>query len=130
MKVLFTTGALMGALAVILGAFGAHKLKDVLQPEQLQTFETGVRYHFYHVFAILAAGLLAMKFPGAGFETAGWFFFAGIILFSGSVYLLACKELLHLEGMTRILGPVTPVGGILFIIGWSLLALYLFRNVN
>lgn len=128
MKVLFTAGALFGALAVVLGAFGAHKLKELLDPAQLQTFETGVRYHFYHVFAMLFAAVLAMKYPQAGFDTAGWIFLAGIVLFSGSVYLLACRDLLHLGSFTRILGPVTPIGGLLFIAGWVMLAVKAWRN--
>jgi len=130
MKVLFTTGALLGALAVVFGAFGAHKLKDLLQPDQLQSFETGVRYQFYHVFVILITGMLALKFGPGGFVSAGWLFVVGIVLFSGSIYLLSCKELLHLEGITRVLGPITPLGGLLLIAGWVLLAVQLYKKLG
>lgn len=128
MKVLFTTGAILGALAVMAGAFGAHKLRELLQPDQLQSFETAVRYQFYHVFAIFLAGLLAMKYPQAGFTTAGWLFAAGIVLFSGSIYLLACRDLLGLGGAVRVLGPVTPLGGLVFILGWIWLAIKVIKN--
>jgi uncharacterized membrane protein YgdD (TMEM256/DUF423 family) len=111
-------GAVLGFLGVVLGAFGAHALKSRLSPEMLAVFETGVRYQMYHTFAVLivAAGigrvgnarLLAM---------AGWFFSAGILLFSGSLYALALTR----EG---ILGAITPVGGLLFLIGWACLALF------
>ncbi len=130
MKLLFTVGALFGALAVILGAFGAHKLKLSLTPEQLQTFETGVKYQIYHVFAICLAGLLWLKFPNGGFVTANYFFVVGILFFSGSLYLLACKELLQLGSLTKIIGPITPIGGLCFIIGWVLLAMNIYRSVK
>jgi uncharacterized membrane protein YgdD (TMEM256/DUF423 family) len=130
MKVLFTLGALLGALAVILGAFGAHKLKLVLTPEQLQTFETGVKYHFYHVFAIAIVGLLWLKFPTSGFLWSGWFFVIGIVLFSGSLYLLANKGTLNLSSFTGLIGPLTPIGGLFFIIGWITLAFQIFKNIE
>lgn len=118
MKVLFTTGALLGAVAVAAGAFGAHTLKSFLTADQLHTFDTAVRYHFYHVFAILVCGILALKYPGLRFALAGKLFLAGIVLFSGSLYLLACRDILNLGSFSRILGPVTPLGGLFFIIGW------------
>lgn len=127
MKVLFTVGALLGALAVVLGAFGAHKLKMSLTPDQLQTFETGVKYQFYHVFAIALAGLLWIKFPSQGFVISGWLFVAGVVCFSGSLYLLANKDLLQLTSITRIIGPITPIGGLLFIVGWVMLAVNIFK---
>jgi len=110
-------GALLGGLAVALGAFGAHALKARLTPEKLVTFETGVRYHFYHSLALLAAGTLQIILPGAGMLTlSGWLFIAGIVLFSGSLYWLAL-------GGPRWLGPVTPLGGLALIAGWIVLAL-------
>ena len=130
MKVLFTVGVLLGALAVILGAFGAHKLKMSLSPEQLQTFETGVKYQFYHVFAICIAGLLWLKFPQSGFVTAGWFFVIGSLFFSGSIYLLACKDILQLGNFTKIIGLITPIGGLLFIVGWVSLAINIFKSIK
>ena len=109
-------GALLGALAVALGAFGAHALKARLTPEKLVTFETGVRYHFYHTLALLAVGLLQIALPAVGMlALAGWLFLAGIALFSGSLYWLAL-------GGSRWLGPVTPLGGLALIGGWIALA--------
>jgi uncharacterized membrane protein YgdD (TMEM256/DUF423 family) len=108
--------ALLGALAVALGAFGAHALKARLTPEKLVTFETGVRYHFYHTFALLVVGLVQVTLPGAGTTAlAGWLFLAGIVLFSGSLYWLAL-------GGPRWLGPITPLGGLALIGGWIALA--------
>jgi uncharacterized membrane protein YgdD (TMEM256/DUF423 family) len=130
MKVLFTLGALLGAFAVILGAFGAHKLKLVLSPEQLQTFETGVKYHFYHVFAIAIVGLLWLKYPSSGWVWAGWFFVIGIVFFSGSLYLLANKETLGLSNVTKFIGPITPIGGLLFIVGWVTSAIQIFKSIE
>ncbi len=110
-------GALLGGLAVALGAFGAHALKARLSPERLVTFETGVRYHFYHALALLAVGLVQFNFPPAGNAAlAGWLFVAGISLFSGSLYWLAL-------GGPRWLGPITPLGGLALIAGWIGLAL-------
>ncbi len=110
-------GALLGGLAVALGAFGAHALKARLSPERLVTFETGVRYHFYHSLALLAVGLVQFNLPLAGNAAlAGWLFLAGIALFSGSLYWLAL-------GGPRWLGPVTPLGGLALIGGWIALVL-------
>lgn len=131
MKVLFTVGALFGALAVIVGAFGAHKLKLSLSPEQLQTFETGVKYQFYHVFAICIVGMLWLKFPAANWSLPAICFIIGILFFSGSLYLLACKELLNLSATAKsIIGPITPIGGLFFIIGWVSLAIKIFNIIE
>ena len=109
-------GALLGGLAVALGAFGAHGLKSRLAPEKLVTFETGVRYHFYHSLALLAVGLVQMALPAAGtLALSGWLFLTGTALFSGSLYWLAL-------GGPRWLGPVTPLGGLALIGGWLALA--------
>ena len=87
-KIFLRIAAILGALSVILGAFAAHGLKQVLSADQLQVFETAVRYQFYHVFALLAAGILYAAFPGKFMKWAGYLFIAGMILFSGSLYLL------------------------------------------
>jgi uncharacterized membrane protein YgdD (TMEM256/DUF423 family) len=109
-------GALLAAIAVIGGAFGAHFLKTKLTPESLQTFETAVRYQIYHAFALLAVGILYASFPGKLLKWSGNLFVAGIILFSGSLYVLC--------GLSSIkwIGAITPVGGLCFIMGWILLA--------
>lgn len=117
---LLFVAALCAMLAVILGAFGAHGLKSLVESRQLAIFETGVRYQFYHAFGMLVAGILDMIRPSKRFRGAGWLFFIGILLFSGSLYLLATRFVLGIESWTW-LGPVTPVGGVLFIMGWGML---------
>jgi uncharacterized membrane protein YgdD (TMEM256/DUF423 family) len=119
-KSIVITAALLGALAVITGAFGAHGLKAKITPAQLDIWHTAVQYNFYHVFALL---FLATLKTGSGYLTASYYLFtAGIILFSGSLYLLACRDMLNLEGSVKVIGPITPVGGLLFIAGWVTLA--------
>lgn len=117
---LVKVAAISGALAVILGAFGAHSLKGSLTAEQLQVYETGVRYQFYHTLAILMSGLLLRSYGSGLFKTAGYFFLAGIVCFSGSLYLLSTRAILGIEDWA-FLGPVTPVGGLFFICGWIIL---------
>ena len=110
-----TIGALLGATSVILGAFGAHALRAHLEPRDLETFETAVRYQMYHAIALFgAAWLLSRQTPYAA--PAAWAFIAGVAIFSGSLYLLVATG-------QRWLGAVTPVGGLAFIAGWILLAL-------
>jgi uncharacterized membrane protein YgdD (TMEM256/DUF423 family) len=112
----FALGALLGGISVVLGAFGAHALQRRLAPEKLNTFEIGVRYQFYHALALLAVGLAGTLHQQSTLLVAsGWLFVAGIIAFSGSLYWLAF-------GGPRWLGPVTPLGGLAFIVGWILLA--------
>jgi uncharacterized membrane protein YgdD (TMEM256/DUF423 family) len=118
MKIFLTSGTILAALAVILGAFGAHALKAKLTPDQLQIFDTGVRYQFYHSIALILVFLLSDKLNSSLLNYSGWFFVAGIILFSGSVYLLACRELFGIDAWKNVLGPITPLGGLCFISGW------------
>lgn len=113
-------GALLAILAVALGAFGAHGLKGKISPEQINTFEIAVRYHYYHTFGIFIAILLAQNKPHRLLNYAVWFFVIGIVCFSGSLYLLSCRELLGLNSW-KWLGPITPIGGLLFMIGWALI---------
>lgn len=121
-KRLIVTAALLLALAVILGAFGAHGLKKLVPPESVTTFETGVRYHFYHGFALLIAGILFERFRNARITWAAYLFIGGIVLFSGSLYLLTFLKATNTVGLSGI-GIITPVGGLLFVAGWLLLAL-------
>ena len=121
-KRLVFIGSLAGMTAVMIGAFGAHGLEGKVTESQLSAYETGVQYHFYHTFAIFIASWLGAHFQQSIFQKAGWFFFAGIIGFSGSLYLLAIRNILGIESWAKILGPMTPIGGTLFIIGWILLA--------
>ena len=114
-RFLFTAGAAAALVAVALGAFGAHALRDRLSPDLLVIFETGVRYHFYHALALFAAAYAAARWPEGAATITGWLFIAGIVLFSGSLYLLALTN-------TRWLGAITPLGGLAFIAGWVTLA--------
>lgn len=108
-------GAINAALSVAAGAFGAHGLKARLTPDLLAVFETGARYHMYHALALVAVGLVAHLRGSALVTASAWAFTAGIVLFSGSLYVLA------LSGV-RWLGAITPLGGVAFIAGWVLLA--------
>ena len=120
------TGALFAALAVILGAFGAHALKAILPPDQLLVFETGVRYQFYHSFALLITGIVYSSFPFKPIRLASSFFTTGIILFSGSLYAMT---LLNASGMSLgAIGVITPIGGLFFIAGWVLLFLGIIKK--
>ncbi len=114
-------------LAVCFGALGAHALKSVLSPEQLLSFETGVRYQFLHGLAILFLPSLDGYFKQKTIKTTALLFSLGILLFSFSIYLLNLRELLEMPSL-KILGPVTPIGGLLFITGWSVLLIALARN--
>ena len=114
------TGAVFALTAVVLGAFGAHALKSVLESAQLETFEIGVRYQFYHALGLILLGLLQPHLPAKRLTTIGWLFVAGIFLFSGSLYLLATQSALGVN--LSWLGPITPIGGSLLIAGWALLA--------
>lgn len=115
-------GSLFAVLAVILGAFGAHALKKVLTPELLQTFETGVKYQFYHSFALLITGVLYSSFANKFTKLASTFFAIGIILFSGSIYALVMLKSSGQVGLGG-LGILTPIGGVFFILGWLMLIL-------
>ena len=111
-KLFVSIGAAMAALAVVLGAFGAHALKTRLPAGLLEDYQTAVQYHFWHALGVLAVGLALQLLPEAGWlRSAGWLLTAGIVLFCGSLYLLA------LTG-SKWLGAVTPLGGLAFILGW------------
>lgn len=120
-RTLFALGAMCALLAVAAGAFGAHALAARLTPDRLATFETAARYQMYHAFALIAAAWAAQRWPGSSAGTAGLFFLAGIVVFSGTCYALAL-------GSPRWLGAVTPLGGVSLMIGWALLALAALRH--
>jgi len=109
-------GAILAALSVILGAFGAHALKKMLSLQSLAIFETGVRYQFYHAFALLITGILYKEFPNKFLIFSGRLFCAGILLFSGSLYWLSFIDIEH-SGL-KFIGAITPLGGFCFILGW------------
>lgn len=109
------SGAIFGFLSVAFGAFGAHALKTLLSPYSLDVFQKAVHYQGSHALALLLTGLLLQQHPLPSLRWAGGFFIAGILLFSGSLYLLAMTDI-------RILGAITPVGGLSFLTGWLFLA--------
>jgi uncharacterized membrane protein YgdD (TMEM256/DUF423 family) len=115
-KLFIILGAFSGMLAVIFGAFGTHALKGRLDEYAMGVFETAVQYHFYHTFALLAVGIIALTQPhSVMLKSSGWLFALGILVFSGSLYVLSLTGL-------RWLGAVTPLGGLAFIAGWACLA--------
>ena len=109
-------GGICGAIAVILGAFGAHALRDYLSEDQLRVFHTGVEYQFYHSLALVGVGVIYSQFQNKWIRYSGYSFFIGIILFSGSLYLLAAFSSLSYFGI------ITPIGGLCLIAGWIFLS--------
>jgi len=126
-KPALVAGTIFAALSVILGAFGAHALKQVLDAAQLQTFETGVRYQMYHSLALLATGIIYGQFPVKAIRVATSFFVAGILCFSGSLYALAVLQMQGIVGLGGV-GIITPIGGLMMIVGWLLLLSALFKK--
>ncbi len=120
-KTFLTLGSALAGLGVILGAFGAHKLKEIA-PDAVPTFQTGVQYQMYHAFALLIIGLLYDKFPVKTMNWAGICFLVGILLFSGSLYALTALKASGKVGLGGV-GIITPIGGLFFIIGWLCLFL-------
>jgi uncharacterized membrane protein YgdD (TMEM256/DUF423 family) len=117
-------GAVSAFLAVTLGAFGAHILKVRLSPEMMATYQTGVQYHFYHTIGLLIVGILGLHLPKSGYiQWSGWLMVCGVVLFSGSLYLLS------LTGF-RWFGAVTPLGGTAFIAAWLLLAVAVLKKTS
>jgi len=116
-KLFVSLGSINALIAVALGAFGAHALKSRLSPEMVAVFETGVQYHFYHALGLLAVGLIAAHLPESSLlKWSGWLMAAGIIVFSGSLYILSITGI-------KWLGAITPIGGTAFIIAWVLLTI-------
>ena len=120
-RIFFAAGSIAGLLGVGLGAFGAHALKARLTAEALATFEIGVRYQMYHALALLAVAWACTKWPGAWANASGWLFIAGIVVFSGSLYVLV------LTG-AKWLGAVTPIGGLALMAGWVCLVVAAVRG--
>lgn len=122
-KIILSSAALSAMLSVILGAFAAHGLKSRLSETLLNTFQTGVQYQMYHSLALILVALLYRQMPHSILLYSAGFMFAGIVLFSGSLYLLALTEI-------KWFGPITPLGGICFIIGWALLTIAALKGAN
>lgn len=112
-KLFLLAGTLFGALGVVLGAFGAHALRKSLTPELLSAYQTGVLYQLIHALALIAVALAARDLAGPLLTAAGWSLLLGILLFSGSLYILSLTDI-------RFIGIVTPIGGVAFIVGWLL----------
>lgn len=122
-RFIFGTGTILAGIAVATGAFGAHGLKQHVSPEMLEAFTTGSRYQMYHALALLAVAWAYRQWAHPLVRLSGWLFIIGIVLFSGSLYLLA---LLNISW----LGFITPFGGLSFLLGWLLLAVGVLRHSN
>ncbi|HET8830337.1 MAG TPA: DUF423 domain-containing protein [Pelobium sp.] len=114
-KRIIITASIFGILAVIFGAFGAHILKGIINSSQIETWQTAVQYHFFHTLALLFLSTFA-RFKNNLINISSYFFVFGMIFFSGSLYLIALKDVLSIN--TSFIGPVTPLGGLFFIFGW------------
>jgi uncharacterized membrane protein YgdD (TMEM256/DUF423 family) len=126
-KLYLGLGASLAGLGVILGAFGAHGLKQLVGPETVNTYQTGVQYQMYHAFALMLVGILYERIPNNLLNWSGILFLAGIVLFSGSLYLLASFKAMNKVGVSGI-GIITPIGGVLFVIAWVLLVIAIVRK--
>ena len=113
-RVFFAIGAVTALIGVAAGAFGAHGLKNRLDPEMLSVFEVAVRYQMYHAFGLIAVAWAYTRWPVAAVTASGWLFIAGTLLFSGSLYVMSLTGL-------RWLGAITPLGGLAFLLGWACL---------
>jgi len=120
MRLFLAAAAISGALAVLIGAFGAHLLKPLISPEMLEVYKTGVQYHFYHTLALLAVGILYLQQPSKTLKWSGYLFMAGIVIFSGFLYLLAITG-------TKSLGMIVPVGGVTLVAGWICLLVHILK---
>jgi uncharacterized membrane protein YgdD (TMEM256/DUF423 family) len=126
-RIFLFIGTLLAGLAVILGAFGAHGLKKIVGPETVNTYQTGVQYQMYHAFALILVAILYERWQTNLLNYAGVFFIAGIVLFSGSLYLLASLKAMNKVGFSGI-GMITPIGGLFFITGWVLLLIAIIKK--
>jgi uncharacterized membrane protein YgdD (TMEM256/DUF423 family) len=127
MKLFLILGTLLAGLAVALGAFGAHGLKKLVDADTVSIYQTGVQYQMYHALALLVVGILAQRMENTWMNYAGFFFIAGIVCFSGSLYLLASFRAMN-KVVPTFVYPITPLGGILFILGWILLLFALLKK--
>jgi len=116
-KTFLIIGIILAALAVALGAFGAHGLKKIVSPETVASYQTGVQYQMYHALALLVIALLADRLNNSIINYAGFFFIGGIVLFSGSLYVIASLKAMN-KDISPAIGILTPLGGLLFISGW------------
>lgn len=127
MKLFLIIGTVLAALGVALGAFGAHGLKKLVDADTVATYQTGVQYQMYHAMALIVVGLLSYRFQNALINFAGFSFIGGIVLFSGSLYLLSSFKAMN-KTVPGFVYPITPLGGILFILGWIFLLFALLKK--
>ena len=126
-KLFLVIGTLLAGLSVALGAFGAHGLKKVVSAESVATYQTGVHYQMYHALAIILVAILAERFLNSYIHYAGFFFLAGVVLFSGSLYLIVSMHAMG-KAVPTLIGILTPIGGMLMIIGWVLLLIGILKK--
>lgn len=126
-KLFLIVGTILSGLAVVLGAFGAHGLKKIVNPESLATYHTGVQYQMYHALALIIIGILSERATSSFLNYAGFLFLGGIVLFSGSLYLIVSMQAMNKTIPTGV-GIITPIGGLLFILGWLALLLAIIRK--
>jgi len=127
MKLFLILGTLLAALAVALGAFGAHGLKKLVDADTISIYQTGVQYQMYHALALIVVGILAQRSDSSLLNYAGFLFIGGIVCFSGSLYLLSSFRAMN-KAVPGFVYPITPLGGILFILGWLLLLFALIKK--
>jgi uncharacterized membrane protein YgdD (TMEM256/DUF423 family) len=126
-KVFLIIGTVLAGLAVGLGAFGAHGLKKLVDADTFNTYQTGVQYQMYHALALLVVGILMTRTPSSVLSYAGFLFLGGVVFFSGSLYLIASLKAMNKE-VSRMVGIMTPLGGLLFLLGWILLLVALLKK--
>ena len=128
-SVFVMTGTFLAGLAVILGAFGAHGLKKIVPPETVTTFQTGVQYQMYHALAMIFVGMLIEKADSGMMKWAGICFIIGILLFSGSLYLITLLKAKNTVGLSGI-GIITPFGGLFFVAGWLMMFIAVWKSLK
>ncbi len=126
-KIFLILGTILAGLGVALGAFGAHGLKKMVPPETVSSYQTGVQYQMYHAFALLLVGILSDRLSRSLINWSGAFFVLGIVLFSGSLYLLASLKAMNKVGVSGI-GIITPIGGLMFLAGWIFLLVAIIKK--
>ncbi|MGM9985883.1 MAG: DUF423 domain-containing protein [Bacillaceae bacterium] len=123
MKFFFIAACISAFLSVAIGAFGAHGLEGKVTERMMENWQTGVHYQMFHVIGLLTVAYVSQKVTGTSMTTwAGWMFIIGTVLFSGSLYTMALTNI-------KMLGAITPIGGIMFLVGWALLAITAFKNM-
>lgn len=126
-KIYLIIGTILAGLSVVLGAFGAHGLRKVVSPENVAIYQTGVQYQMYHALALILVGILSEKIIHSMLSFAGGFFIAGVVFFSGSLYLIVSLYAMN-KTVPKLIGILTPIGGLFFILGWICLLVSLLKK--